>query len=162
MKDKECKEALEYANDLVRSTPDDGIGWILKGNCHYRMGEIDEAHVAYGRAADLGDVSSHANFLQGSCLIELGRIEEAIAPLRKQLEVTPDHLDALFLLALILRILEDRDESDALLERIRDIDTEFYEEMLANYTELLAKGATDPMMQMALQDAARVLRGRDR
>ncbi len=162
VEDEECnREALAYANGLIQTDPADGISWILKGNCHYRLGEIDEAQEAYGQAVNLGEVSSHTHFLSASCLMELGRIEDAIAPLRAQLGITPDHPDALFLLALCLRLLNERDESDILLERIRDIDTDFYEEMFAKYAELLAKGTDDPLMRIALEEAAKVLREKE-
>ena len=155
------REAIAYATGMVETDPADGISWILKGNCHYRLGEIDEAQEAYGHAAELGEISSHSHFLSASCLMELGRIEDAIDPLRAQLEITPDHPDALFLLALCLRTIDAKDESDILLERIRDIDTEFYEEMFAKYAELLAKGTDDPLLRIALQDAATILRRKD-
>jgi len=162
VEDEACnREALAYANEMVESRPEDGISWILKGNCHYRLGELEEAQESYQRAAVLGELSSHSHFLSASCLVEMGRIEDAVPALRSQLKITPDHPDALFLLALCLRLLDEREESDALLERIRDIDTEFYEEMFAKYTELLAKGTEDPLMRSALQGAARVLRKRE-
>ena len=162
MEDEEAnREALDYACRQVEEDPDDGLFWLLKGHCHYRLDELEEAAEAYHRAGDLGEEHSHAYFFYASCLIELGRIDEAIPPLRLQLEAIPDHKDALFLLGLCLRQEELRDESDAVLERVRDLDPRFYEEMLARYAEALSKGAEDPYLRQGLTDAARALRHRE-
>lgn len=156
--EEQNREALEYCDRTIDERPDDGISWLLKANCHYRLGELDMAAEAYGRAAELGELGSQARFLQGSCLVELGRIEEAEAPLRHQLELTPDHLDALFLLGLSLRVLSRRDESDVLLSRVQDLNPAFYEGMFARYAEYLAEGVESPMLRDALRSAAGSLR----
>jgi tetratricopeptide (TPR) repeat protein len=156
------REALAYAEQCIEATPDDGLSWFLKGNCHRRVEEIEEAADAYRHAAELGEASSHAYYFWGSCLVELGRVWEAIEPLGKQLEHTPDHLDALFLLGLCYLALDDREEGDPVLERVRDIDPDYYEEMFAKYAEILAKGSDDPFMSQALSDAARALRHREK
>ncbi len=155
------REALDYACKQVEADPSDSLFWLLKGNCHYRLGELEEAAEAYHRAGDLGEEHSHAYFFYASCLIELGQVDEAIPPLRLQLEAIPDHLDALFLLGLCLRQADLRDESDQALERVRDLDLRYYEEMLARYAENLAKGAEDPYMRQGLKDAARALHHRE-
>ena len=155
------REALDYACKQVEADPSDSLFWLLKGNCHYRLDELEEAAEAYHRAGDLGEEHNHAYFFYASCLIELGRVDEAIPPLRLQLEAIPDHLDALFLLGLCLRQEELRDESDLVLERVRDLDSRYYEEMLARYAENLAMTSDDPFMRQGLKDAASALRHRD-
>jgi tetratricopeptide (TPR) repeat protein len=152
------REALDYACKQVEDNPDDGIFWILRGHCHYRLGELEEACEAYGRAHDLGEATNHAHFYYGSCLVETGRFQEAMEPLRLQLEEIPDHRDALFLLGLLYRLADMKEESDQLLERVRDLDTHFYELMFAEYAEILAKGSDDPVIKQGLIDAARELR----
>ncbi|UCC92544.1 MAG: hypothetical protein JSW25_07720, partial [Thermoplasmata archaeon] len=67
----------------------------------------------------------------------------------------------LFLLGLLYRLADMREESDQLLERVRDLDTQFYEHMFAEYAEILARGSDDPVIKQGLIDAARALR-RDR
>lgn len=156
--EKACREALEYATKQVEADPDDGIFWLLRGHCHYRLGELEEAVEAYRRASDLGESSSHAPFFQGSTLVEMGQLEDAIVPLLDQLEATPDHMDALFLLGLVYHVLDARDRSEIHLERVRELDPSFYEDMFAEYAELLATGSHDPMIRKGLQDAARALR----
>ena len=148
------REALDFACKQVEADPSDGLFWLLKGHCHYRLGELEKAAEAYHRAGDQGEEHSHAYFFYGSCLIELGQVGEAIPPLRLQLEAIPDHRDALFL----LRQADLRDESDAMLERVRDIDVGFYEHMFSEYVDLLAKDSRDPMMGKALKEAAKTLR----
>jgi tetratricopeptide (TPR) repeat protein len=152
------REALAYCHQRLEEDPADGVYWILKGNCHRRLDELESAAEAYRQAVLLGEVSSHANYFWGSCLVELGKIEEAIEPLQAQLEITPDHLDALFLLGLCYHILDAKDESNPLLERVRDLDTGFYEEMLAQYADILAMHSEDPMIKQGLIDAAKALR----
>lgn len=152
------RDALDYACQRTDADPEDGIFWILRGHCHYRLGELEEACDAYRHAHDLGEATNHAHFYYGSCLVELGRFDEAMAPLRLQLEEIPDHKDALFLLGLLYRLSDMREESDLLLERVRDIDTAFYEHMFAEYAEILAKASEDPMIRQGLIDAARALR----
>jgi len=152
------REALDYACKQVEDNPDDGLFWILRGHCHYRLGEMEEACDAYGHANELGEASNHAHFFYGSCLIEAGRFQEAKEPLRIQLVEHPDHKDALFLLGLLYRLFDMKDESDQLLERVRDLDHRYYEHMFAEYVELLAKGHDDPLIKQGLVDAARALR----
>jgi tetratricopeptide (TPR) repeat protein len=152
------REALEYACKQVEGNPEDGIFWILRGHCHYRLGEMEEACEAYRHAHDLGEASNHAHYFYGSCLVETGHFQEAMAPLRLQLEQIPDHRDALFLLGLLYRLVDMMEESDQLLERVRDLDTEFYEHMFAEYAEILAKGHDDPVIKQGLIEAARELR----
>jgi len=152
------REALDYACKQVEADPSDGLFWLLRGHCHYRLGELEEAAEAYHKAGDLGEAHSHAYFFYASCLIELGQVDEAIAPLRLQLEAIPDHRDALFLLGLSLRQMDQLEESDALLERVRDLDIRFYEHMFSQYVDLLAKDSRDPMMGKALKEAAKTLR----
>jgi superkiller protein 3 len=154
------REALEYAAKQVEADPEDGIFWLLKGHCHYRLGEMEEATDAYRRASELGETSSHAPFFLGSTLVEMGRLEEAIVPLLDQLEATPDHKDALFLLGLVYHVLDARDRSEIHLERVRELDPSFYEHMFAQYAEILANESPDPMIRQGLQEAARALRGK--
>jgi tetratricopeptide (TPR) repeat protein len=158
---EECRKALEYATQKVGEDPEDGVYWLLKGNCHYRLEELEEAQAAYHRAVELGEVRSHASYYLGSCLVELGRVDEAVDPLLAQLAISPDHLDALFLLGLCYHLLDAREKAHPLLERARDLDTGFYEEMFAKYADLLAKQSDDPLMRRGLQDAARALRRQD-
>ena len=75
-----------------------------------------------------------------------------------QLEATPDHKDALFLLGLVYHVLDARDRSEIHLERVRELDPSFYEHMFAEYAELLARGTQDPMIRQGLRDASRALR----
>ena len=162
MSDEEAKrEALEYARRQVEADPEDGIFWILRGHCHYRLGQLDEACDAYRHAHELGEGTNHAHFYYGSCLVEAGRFSDAMEPLRVQLMAIPDHRDSLFLLGLLYRMSDMRDESDQLLERVRDVDTTFYEHMLAEYAEVLAEDHEDPLIREGLVQAARELR-RDR
>lgn len=159
MEDEDAnREALDYACKQVEADPSDGLFWLLRGHCHYRLGELEEAAEAYHHAGDLGEEHSHAYFFYASCLIELGRVDDAIPPLRLQLEAIPDHRDGLFLLGLCLRQMDQHEESDALLERVRDIDIRFYEHMFSQYVDLLAKDSGDPLMGKALKEAAKILR----
>ncbi len=151
-------EALAYACQQVDENPDDGIFWILRGHCHYRLGELEEATEAYRHAHELGEATNHAHYFYGSCLVESGRFEEAMEPLRLQLEEIPDHRDAIFLLGLLYLMAEMREDSDLLLERVRDIDHKYYEHMFAEYATLLARGHDDPLIKQGLIDAARALR----
>jgi tetratricopeptide (TPR) repeat protein len=152
------REALDYACKQVDDNPDDGLFWILRGHCHYRLGELEEACDAYRHAHDLGEATNHAHFFYGSCLIETGHFEEAMQPLRLQLEEIPDHRDSLFLLGLLYRLSDMGEESDQLLDNVRDLDAQFYEHMFAEYVELLATGHGDPVIKQGLIDAARELR----
>lgn len=152
------REALEYACRQVEADPNDGIFWILRGHCHYRLGELEEACDAYRHAHDLGEGTNHAHFYYGSCLVEAGQFAAAMEPLRLQLMAIPDHRDSLFLLGLLYRMSDMREESDQFLERVRDIDTPFYEHMFAEFAEILAEDHEDPLIRQGLIDAAHELR----
>ena len=152
------REALDYVCKQVEGNPDDGLFWILRGHCHYRLGELEEACDAYRHAHDLGEATNHAHFFYGISLVETGHFNEAMEPLRIQLKEIPDHRDALFLLGLLYRLVDMKEESDELLDKVREIDHRFYEHMFAQYSEILAKGSDDPIIKQGLIDAARELR----
>jgi tetratricopeptide (TPR) repeat protein len=153
-------EALAYSESRLRDCPDDGVFWILKANCHYRLGELAPAAEAYGRAVELGEVRSHANFFRGLCLIELGELKQAAIALEAQLELTPDHPEALFLLGLILKQQGERARGDQLLSRMEAISPGLYGEMYAEYAGALAADTEDPLLRKGLQEAVAELRRR--
>ncbi len=152
------REALAYCEARLKDSPDDGVYWILKANCHYRLGEVGPAAEAYGRAVELGEVNSHANFFRGLCLIELGSLKEAAAALEAQLTLTPDHPEGLFLLGLVLKQLGDDAKGNKLLERMEAVAPGLYGEMYAEYAGAIADDAEDPLLRRGLQEAVAVLR----
>jgi len=154
------REALAYCESRLRDAPDDGVFWILKANCHYRLGELAPAADAYRRAVDLGEVRSHANFFMGLCLIELGELRQAASALEAQLALTPDHPEALFLLGLILKQEGEKARGDQLLARMEAISPGLYGEMYAEYAGALADGTEDPLLRRGLQEAVAELRRR--
>jgi len=153
-------EALAYCDARLRDSPDDGVFWILKANCHYRLGELAPAADAYRRAVELGEVRSHANFFMGLCLIELGELKGATAALEAQLALTPDHPEALFLLGLIVKQQGEKAKGDQLLARMEAISPGLYAEMYAEYAGALADGTEDPLLRRGLQEAVAELRRR--
>jgi tetratricopeptide (TPR) repeat protein len=152
------REALAYCEGRIRESPEDGVYWILKANCHNRLAEFEEAAAAYEKAIELGEVRSHANYFMAQCLIELGRLQEAVRALDAQLEITPDHPEALFLLGISLRTLGDREKGDKALARVEDIAPGIYAELYADYALALAEGVTDPIIKKGLEEAAEELR----
>jgi len=161
MTDEEAnRAALAFCEGKLQGSPKDGIYWILKGNCHYRLGELEEAAKAYSSAIEHGEVSSHANFFMALCLIELDRIPEAVTSLEAQLELTPDHPEALFLLGICFKTQGEHGRGDKLIARVEDIAPGMYAELYADYATALAEGVEDPLIRKGLEDAVRELRSR--
>jgi tetratricopeptide (TPR) repeat protein len=159
--DEEANRAsLAYCEGKLQGSPKDGIYWFLKGNCHYRLGELEEAAKAYSSAVEHGEVSSHANFFMALCLIELDRLPEAIAALESQLALTPDHPEALFLLCVCHKTQGEHEKGDKLIARVEDVAPGMYAELYADYAAALAEGVTDPLIRKGLEDAVKELRGR--
>ncbi len=154
------REALAYCEARLEHDPDDGVYWILKGNCHYRLGDIGPAADSYGRAVELGEVSSHANFFHALCLIELGRLDEAMRALESQLAITPDHPEALFLLGLCLKLQDEHARGNKLIARVEDIAPGLYGQLYSDYAAALAEGMEDSLLKQGLQDAVGELRRR--
>lgn len=154
------RTAIAYCEGKLQGNPKDGIYWFLKGNCHYRLGELEEAAKAYSSAIEHGEVSSHAHFFLALCLIELDRLPEAISSLESQLELTPDNPEALFLLGICLKTQGEHGRGDKLIARVEDIVPGMYAELYADYAAALAEGVADPLIRRGLEDAVKELRGR--
>ena len=152
------REALAYCAERLQECPDDGLFWLLKGNSHYRLGELEEAAEAYGQAAELGEVKSHAYFFQAVCLLEIGRFREAVAPLERQIEITPNHGEAIFLLGIALKTMGEKERGNAILKLAKEVDPELYHSLFSKYAEEVAGEAGEDLVGMGLREAVRVLK----
>ncbi len=159
--EKANREALAFCEERLEQSPDDGIYWLLKGNSHYRLGQLEEAAEAYRKAAELGEVRSHAYYFYAACLLELGRFSEAIDPLERQIELTPNHGEALFLLGIVLRTIGQKKRGDSILRLAEEIDPELYGALFSKYAEELAEGSEDDMLGKGLMQAVRALKHED-
>ena len=88
------KEALNAANALLRSHPDEGILFTLAGLIHAAMLQYEPAIESLRRAIELKpEVPDSYHFL-GNTLLQKGDTTEAIDYFQRAIELRPDYLEA--------------------------------------------------------------------
>ncbi|MEM7406751.1 MAG: sulfotransferase [Pseudomonadota bacterium] len=110
-------EALAELDALLTRFPDDADVAIDVGTAARLIGDVELAYTCFQRG--LGTYPNDpvlANNL-GSCLVDLGRMSEAEAFLRKAVEVDPNQADAWYNLARVRRYTPDDEPTIARLEQ---------------------------------------------
>jgi tetratricopeptide (TPR) repeat protein len=115
----ECADpaAQESLARIMRKFPRDSQGWSQIGAALRKANQLEAAALAFARAFAASGDAAHA-VDQGSVLMKLGRIEEAVAAFRAASVVAPDSVDVALPLARALRQLGEFRAALALLERI--------------------------------------------
>ncbi|MDZ4736487.1 MAG: tetratricopeptide repeat protein [Rhodospirillaceae bacterium] len=96
-------EALKCCDAILASEPDRSDAWRLKAVLLSRLADTEGACAALGEAIALDPADPDLRFQQAGLLIHLGRKPDAIAALDALLAHTPDHRDALKLVASLRR-----------------------------------------------------------
>jgi len=86
--------ALERVNAALAAVPDQPVFQNTQGSALTALGRLDEAVVAFRRAADLDPAYARPRANLGTVLARLGRHGEAATAYREALAVEPHHADA--------------------------------------------------------------------
>ncbi len=101
---------------IIRKFPRDSQGWSQIGAALGKANQLEAAALAFARAFAASGDAAHA-VEQGSALMTLGRVKDAVAALRAALVKSPESVEAILPLARGLRRLGEYREALALLER---------------------------------------------
>ena len=115
----ECADpaAQKTLAGIMRNFPRDAEGWSQIAAALRKANHLEAAALAFARAFAASGDAAHA-IDQGSALMKLGRIEEAVAAFRAASVIAPDSVDVVLPLARALRQLGEFRAALALLERI--------------------------------------------
>ena len=144
--------ATGYFEKVTRLAEWNGDAWWLVGTSYFEKGEFQKLADAMERARKAIPKDSRVHFLLGLAYSRIERNDEAIAALRKALELKPDDMNAISTLALTLDGLHRYQESDSLYERGLRIDPASHL-ILNNYGYSLAERGLqlERALKMSLQ-----------
>jgi tetratricopeptide (TPR) repeat protein len=91
--------ALKDANELVRLSPKDPVGYKLKGHAHYKLHEYSSALQAFQDALNIDPNFSAALFGKGATLTALGNYVEAKAIFERLTDMDPSDMSVRYNLA---------------------------------------------------------------
>jgi tetratricopeptide (TPR) repeat protein len=131
---------LDRLENILRNDPRNFEALREFGNIQFDQRDFETAAGFYAKALEVNpdDVNTRAD--RGLALLQLNRIDEAVAELRRAVQINPNHPQALFYLGLVLiefkndpqgaaqlwkRLVEttpDFPEIDLVKERIREIE----------------------------------------
>ena len=92
----EFKEALNYFQEAVETSPDDTEAWFGLGNCYIGLEQPAEAIEAYQQVIRTDPGNANAYYNLGHYYRQLGRYEEAVATFQDALAANPKHLPSRF------------------------------------------------------------------
>jgi serine/threonine protein kinase len=84
-------EAIEAYNRALALNPREANGYINRGYCYYRKGELARAAAEYTMALEMDPRHAEAYNNRGMVWKEMGRIPEAIRDFTRALEFNPEH-----------------------------------------------------------------------
>lgn len=112
------KEALAIAEIMVKRFPDHGFGWKMVGLCLHRLARYDEAMEYLPKALEL--LPQDTDTLQAAAGIHesAGRHAEAEAECRRLLQVNPNHVEGLRILAIALMSMQRVQEAETVALKV--------------------------------------------
>jgi len=87
---------IERAESLTKQYPKAFDVWNLMGASAARLGQFDQAILAFKRVLAIKPDSADAFYNMGKVLKQLGKLEEAIQAYNNALAIDPDHADAFY------------------------------------------------------------------
>jgi serine/threonine protein kinase/predicted Zn-dependent protease len=114
------REALPLFREASRHDPQDFTLWLLLGNCHASLGQLDDAVNAYSVGIALRPGLSWSYFNRGAAALDRGDFHQALADFDRVLEARPGLSTALLNRALARLGLGDARGADADLTRALD------------------------------------------
>jgi tetratricopeptide (TPR) repeat protein len=110
-------EAIRAYDKSIELKPDDDLSWYNKGNALFNLNRYDEAIRAYDKSIELKPDDDLSWFKKGNTLFKLNRYDEAIRTYKRSLELNADNASALYNIACIYAILENKIDSLSNLEQ---------------------------------------------
>jgi Tfp pilus assembly protein PilF len=122
--DREKNDSLagSYFERVTQLAEWNGDAWWYVGSLYFEKGEFQKLADAMEQAKRALPRDSRVYFLLGLAYSRLEKNDQAVAALRRSLELKPDDMNALSTLALTLDGLHCYQESDSLYERALKID----------------------------------------
>jgi len=117
---EDLDKAYEYFKTALRLEPDNSFIHLNVGSFFRSIGLFDNAIRHYSEAITLGDLTSRPYDFRARCLRHLGRYEEALADVRKMIEIEPNNFSNRLLLARALvmaKKLADAEREIAIAEK---------------------------------------------
>ena len=88
----EYKEALNYFQEAVETSPEDTEAWFGLGNCYIGLEQPAEAIAAYRQVIRTDPDNANAYYNLGHYYRQLGRYEEAVTTFQDALAANPKHI----------------------------------------------------------------------
>ncbi|RNL82204.1 tetratricopeptide repeat protein [Halostreptopolyspora alba] len=105
-------EALRHFERAIAENPDDTLAWTHKAEVHMNLGQHEAGLEAAQRALGLGAEFSPPYIIAGTCLVFLGRPNDALAMVEPLLRMDPDDSNGHMIVAMAKAELYRRGEPD--------------------------------------------------
>ena len=115
-------EALQQANRLVELRPEDPDALALLAHLTIAREDFDLALEVCDRLLAIDDTRADVHWFRGVSLLWLRRFEEAVEPLRRAVELSPDNAGIELSLSIVLGELGDLDGGREHAERALELD----------------------------------------
>ena len=92
--EKAFDKAVVAYKKWLDANPNDDVAWFNLGRTYYKLGDVDQAEKALGKAAKVKPDDTEYQTEWGAILIKLAKFHEAIPPLKKALEIDPSNARA--------------------------------------------------------------------
>ncbi len=119
------EEAIAAFNQALELDPNMAGAHVGLASAHMQLGRIELAQPQLDRAQELNDQIPELHFTWAQLFERRGRLNEAIAAYRRELEISPGHLMSAFNLSLIHRNLQDLEQEERYLQLALTIDPMF-------------------------------------
>lgn len=120
----EQKHALEDARNQLAKTRS-AIEYVRLGVNSFQAGNFSEAVRAYDRAIELDPMNPVVFDLRGYSLLREGRVQEAVAALKRSAEIEPEYIWGHYNLALAYWAAGDRSNAVAEVRTVLQLDPTF-------------------------------------
>ena len=122
---QDYRQAIEHFHQVLALNKDAAGAHQALGAAYFALQENTPAEEHLLQALELDDSVPEGHFVLGQILDLGGRLQEAIAEYRAEIENNPDHLRSNYNLAAVFRKLENTEAEERHLQRVLEISPEF-------------------------------------
>jgi len=119
------QEAIASFNEVLQLDPSMAGAHLGIGSAYLQLGRSELAQPHLAAAQELNDELPELHFFWAQLFQRQGRISEAIAAFRRELEISPEHLMSAFNLSGMYRNLQDLEQEERYLQLALTIDPTF-------------------------------------